>query len=89
MAASIAFNVIAWRAASGVFESPGIDFLHARDRLRYPYYRRWMLHPLRIDLQTKMPRLVADGRTTSLSTVYEGDAVQQFDAIWHFIQTLK
>jgi hypothetical protein len=29
-----------------------------------------------------------DGRTTGIRDVFEGDARKQFEALWHFIQTL-
>ncbi|MCG8583706.1 MAG: c-type cytochrome [Pirellulales bacterium] len=74
--------------ATSPFEAPGINLALAKDRLRYDYYRRWLLHPLRVDPITKMPKLAPDSRTTGLKEVLDGDAVKQFDAIWHYIQSL-
>jgi hypothetical protein len=70
------------------FEAPGINLALAKDRLRYDYYHRWMLHPLRVDAATKMPKLTQDNRTTGIKDVYDGDATRQFNAIWQYIQSL-
>lgn len=70
------------------FEAPGINLLDASVRLRYPYYRRWMLDPPRVDITTRMPKLAMDGKTTPLREVFDGDAARQFEAIWHYILTL-
>jgi mono/diheme cytochrome c family protein len=70
------------------FEAPGINLLDAALRLRYSYYQRWMLDPPRVDPTTKMVKLAPDGKTTGIREVFDGDARRQFDALWHFIQTL-
>lgn len=70
------------------FEAPGINLLDAANRLRYSYYQRWMLDPPRLDPMTKMVKLAPDGKTTGIREVFDGDARQQFDALWHYIQTL-
>lgn len=69
--------------------APGINFALVRDRLRYDYYRSFILDPPRFDINTRMPKLAADGKKTKVTTILEGDAGQQFDAIWHFIGTAK
>lgn len=66
----------------------GISFDHIRDRMRREAYQRFMLDPPRYDIKTKMIRLSEDGRTTKLTTVFDGEAKQQFDALWHYIQSL-
>jgi mono/diheme cytochrome c family protein len=70
------------------FEAPGINLLDAAHRVRYDYYQRWMLDPPRVDLTTKMPKLAMDGKTTGIRDTFDGDARRQFDALWHYIQTL-
>jgi len=69
------------------FEAPGINLLDAANRLRFPYYQRWMLDPPRLDPLTRMPKLAPDGKTTPLP-LFEGDAARQFGSIWHYMQTL-
>lgn len=70
------------------FEAPGINLLDASLRLRYEYYPRWMVDPPRVDITTRMPKFAADGQMTPLRDVLGGDARKQFDAIWHYMQTL-
>lgn len=65
--------------------APGINFAEIRDRLRYDSYRRFVLDPPRYDLSVKMPRLTADGKTTTIARYFNGDARLQFDAIWHYL----
>ena len=69
--------------------APGINFALVKERLRYDYYQRFTLDPPRFDINTKMPKLATDGKTTKVTTILEGDARQQFDAIWHFIGTAQ
>jgi mono/diheme cytochrome c family protein len=70
------------------FEAPGINLLDAAQRLRYDYYPRWMHDPPRIERTTRMPKFAQDGKTTAIRETLDGDARKQFDAIWHYIQTL-
>ena len=65
--------------------APGINFALVKERVRYDYYQRFTLDPPRFDINTKMPKLAADGKKTKVTTILEGDARQQFDAVWHFI----
>jgi len=67
----------------------GINFAHARERLREEFYHRFVLDPLRCDPQSKMPKLITDGRTTKVTAVYGGDARRQITALWHFILSVE
>ena len=77
------------RAATAVFEAPAVNFAYSFERLRKGYYHRWVMHPLRIDPDTKMPRFADDEGKTALTEFYEGNARQQFEAIWQYLRTLK
>jgi hypothetical protein len=66
--------------------APGINFSLVKDRMRSDFYHRWMLDPPRFDLNTRMPKLAADGKTTKVTRYFDGDARKQFDAIWAFLQ---
>ncbi len=77
------------RNATAVFEAPGPNLARTRERLREGYYTRWLLHPLRIDPETKMPRFATDDGKTPLTDVLGGDARAQVDAMWQFLQTVK
>lgn len=67
----------------------GINFVHIRERLHEDYYRRFVLDPPRFDIATKMPKLAVDGKTTKITSILDGDASQQFDAIWQYIHSLE
>lgn len=66
----------------------GVNFGYIRDRVRPDFYQRFVLDPPRFDVNTKMPKLALDGRTTKITTYYHGDAARQFNALWNFIQTV-
>ena len=82
-------HAIGDREPTGAFEERGLDFVRVKERVRYTYYRRWLLEPRRLDPSTRMPTLSPDGRTTTLTTEFGGDAQKQFDAIWQFILSLE
>jgi mono/diheme cytochrome c family protein len=67
----------------------GIPFLYMRERLREEFFHRFVLDPPRYDLQAKMPKFIADGKTTKITTVFGGNARRQVDAIWHYIQSVE
>ena len=71
--------------AVGVFESPGPNFMHIKDRLRREYYDRWMWLPSRVEPGTKMPQVYMVGKPSLLADVLQGDASRQIDAIWNYI----
>ena len=71
-----------------VFERQGVNFKVAQKRLRRDYYMRWMLDPLRIDPDSRMPKFADAKGKTAFSDVLDGDAKRQFDAIWHWFRTL-
>ena len=66
----------------------GINFTHIRQRMRYEAYQRFMLDPPRYDINTKMIKLSEDGLSTKLRTVFDADTRRQFEALWHYIQSL-
>lgn len=68
--------------------APGINFALTRERIRHDFYRRFTLDPPRYDVTTRMPKLAVDGRTTKVKNVFDGDARRQFDAVWHYLQTV-
>ena len=71
-----------------VFERQGINFKLSGKRLRRDYYMRWMLDPLRIDPDSRMPKFADQKGKTAFTEVLEGDARRQFEAIWHWFRTL-
>ena len=53
------------------------------------YFTRWLLHPLRIDPETKMSRFVTDDGKTPLTDILGGDGRAQVDAMWQYLHSLK
>ncbi len=66
----------------------GVNFSLSSTRIRKEYFDRWMNDPLRIDPQTKMPRYSTDGKTTKIKEIFDGDAKKQFDALWHYLNSI-
>lgn len=77
------------RAATAVFEAPGPNLALTPVRLRQEYFHRWVLAPTRIDPETKMPRFADEQGKTPLTDFFGGQASEQFDAIWQYLQTLR
>jgi hypothetical protein len=48
-----------------------------------------MRDPLRIDPLTKMPKFSPDGVQTPMTSILDGDAAEQFDALWHYMQSVR
>ncbi|WP_435020208.1 hypothetical protein TA3x_001703 [Tundrisphaera sp. TA3] len=71
-------------AAVGVFEAPGINFMHVKERLRKDYYDRWVRAPLRVDPDTKMPSFF-NGEASVLPTILDGRADRQAEALWNYL----
>ncbi len=77
------------RAALQVFEGQGPNLQLAGQRLRYDYFQRWMHWPQRLAPTTIMPRYTKDREKALLSAPFEGDAAQQFEAVWHWMGSLE
>lgn len=82
-------HAIGDRQTTAPFGARSTNLSYATERLRYDFYHRWLRDPLRIDPQTKMIQFALDGHRTGLTTYYDGDARQQFDAIWHYLEQLN
>ena len=66
----------------------GVGLSYITDRLRKDYYHRWIRDPLRIDPLTKMPKFTTDGVKSQRTEYFDGDAQQQFEALWHYMRQL-
>jgi hypothetical protein len=75
--------------ATAVFEAPGVNFGNTIERVRKGFFDRWVLAPLRIDADTKMPKFSEDGVTTQITDVLGGKAADQFEAIWQYLRSLN
>jgi hypothetical protein len=70
--------------ATKVFESQGPNFALARERLRKEWFVRWVLDPLRVEPDTRMPQFFPEGRA-QLTEVLGGDAERQIEALWQYL----
>jgi len=75
--------------AVAAFDNRGVNFARVRERLRYRFYLDWMFDPLRMDPHSKMPRFSSNRTSTVITDVLEGNARRQFDALWHYLQTIE
>ena len=77
------------QAATAVFEAPGVNLGNTAERVRKAWFHRWLLAPLRVDAETKMPKFSEDGVTTQITDVLGGKAADQFEAIWQYLHSLN
>ena len=68
-----------------VFEAQGINFARVGSRLQPEFYLRWMLDPLRVDPQSRMPDYFDEDARSVLVDVLEGDAKKQIEAIRQYL----
>ena len=81
-------NVGPQRALAGK-DTATVDFTCIAERLRPSYYWRYVRDPLRLAPSTMMPKFISDDGTTPIKSVYDGDPERQFDAIWHYLDSLR
>ena len=71
--------------ATAVFESAGINFAYANERLQRDFFHRWVMNPTQIDSESKMPVYFSDGESP-LPDVLSGSADAQINAIWEYFK---
>ena len=72
-----------------VFEAQGVNFARVNERMHPEYQMRWMLDPLRVDSQTRMPDYFDEDARSVLVDVLEGDAKKQIEAIRQYLRQGK
>ena len=72
---------------TAAFEVQGISFELVGQRLRHEWYHRWMDNPGSITPGTKMPQYAPAGK--SPNSLFQNDAAKQFEAIWHYLQSIQ
>lgn len=80
-----ACHAIADIPAAAAFEAPAPNFAHVKDRIRHDYYVRWVRNPQRVERGTRMPTFFKPDGTTAVRDVLNGNASQQFNAIWNYL----
>ena len=76
------------KKALQIFEGQGPNLQLAGERLRHDYFQRWTHWPQRISPTTIMPRYTKDRDTGLIPQPFDGNAEQQFDAVWQWMRSL-
>lgn len=81
-----AFGCISCHDIAGVANSGtrGPDLALMSQRVRYPWYRRWLERAQRMQPGTRMPTVFSGGKST-LTTVLDGNADAQAEAMWAYL----
>jgi len=66
-----------------------INFKHIPERLRKPFFHRFLLDPQRTLPGTQMPEFADDDGASTISGILDGDVEKQFDAIWQHMRSLN
>ena len=77
------------RPATAPFEAPSINLATSPQRLRPSFYDRWMIAPTRVTPGTKMPKYVDEDGKTQIADTLDGEAKDQFDAIWQHLRATQ
>ncbi len=91
VSASAGFSCVTCHAvgpfgASAVFEAPGINLVHAADRLRPDFFMRWVRNPQDFDPTTRMPLYFDEEGNSALSEYYGGDGPKTLRALWEYLR---
>ena len=71
------------------FEFAAPKFDHVFGRIRKEYYTRWMWNPTRVEHRYRMPIYATpEERITLQDEILDGDADAQFEAMWHYLQSI-
>lgn len=69
-----------------VFEAEGVNLAMPARRLQKDYFIRWILNPLKIEPQTKMPVYFGEDGTSPMFDVLDGNSMQQLEAFWQYMR---
>lgn len=87
--ACVTCHAVGSQPALQAFEGQGPNLELSGDRLRYDFYQSWMHWPQRFVPLTIMPKYTTDKDSALLPQFLEGDASDQFEAVWQWMQTLE
>jgi mono/diheme cytochrome c family protein len=73
------------KPAYAQFEVGALEFNESFERLRLPFYERWMWNSRRIDPSSRMPVYVDDEGITQFDEILEGNGHRQFEAMWQYL----
>jgi mono/diheme cytochrome c family protein len=82
----VACHAVGSFTSGQVVETPGVNLAHSSERLLKSYFDRWVMNPVLLEPNTKMPVYFdAQGRS-QLTDILEGDAEKQINAIWEYVR---
>ncbi len=82
----VACHAVGSFTSGQVVETPGVNLAHSGERLLECYFQRWVLNPVALEPNTKMPVYFdAQGRS-QLTEILEGDGEKQIKAIWEYVR---
>jgi len=65
-----------------------LHFANTPRRLRQSFFERFTHDPQRILPGTQMPQYGTENGKSTVSDILDGDADEQFNAIWYFMRAL-
>lgn len=81
-----ACHAIGSAGPTSAFEAQGVNFMYTHERMRPPFYLRWVMDPMRYEPGTRMPQYRDAQGKTAIREMFDGDAAQQFHAIWEYLR---
>jgi hypothetical protein len=82
----VACHAVGSFTSGQVVEAPGVNLAHSSERLLKSYFERWVMNPVVLEPNTKMPVYFdAQGRS-QLTDILEGDGEKQINAIWEYLR---
>ena len=69
------------------FDSPAPNLMYVDERLRKDFYHEWVRNPQNYQPGTRMPTYADLDGKTAYKNILDGDAHQQFEAIWQYLRT--
>jgi mono/diheme cytochrome c family protein len=82
----VACHAVGAFTSGQVVETPGVNLAQSGERLLKSYFDRWVMNPVLLEPNTKMPVYFdAQGRS-QLTDILEGDAEKQINAIWEYVR---
>lgn len=63
---------------------PAVDLARVRERVYPGWFRKLLMDPIALNMNTRMPTFWTDGRSP-VKELYDGDPARQVDAIWTYL----
>lgn len=84
--ACVSCHAIGPFGATAVFEAPGVNLVHAGERLRPEFFARWVRNPQAFEPTTKMPLYFDEEGNSALSDYFGGDGPKTIRALWDYVR---